>query len=339
MKEKINDLVIKRYWIYATHSANKFGRLANMFSLTCSMLFSFNYILRNKPNIIIVQYPPVALPLLSLFFARLTKAHFIINASDIWPSAIADLGVIRKGMAYTILDKIETYLYKNASLCMAQSGEIIQHICSKSSTKTLLYRTGVNCKLFEKKNFYHINNGKLKIIYAGVMGIAHGLYALCQNVNFEKIGAELHIFGEGFEKAKISLYLEQNPKKSIFLHDVVNIKDIPSLLKTFDAALISQKTRVYGTIPSKMYEALATGLPVLYNGTGEGSSIIKDNSAGLISNPNNISELINNIKKLIKMSSEERALLGGRGRNTAEKFFDRKEFIEKLANLLKKEFS
>ena len=329
-KETQENITIRRYWIYASHSAKKLPRFLNMFSLAFSTLYSFFYILKAKPDIIIVQYPPVALPLLGLLFAKLTKAKFIVNVSDIWPSAIADLGVMKKGFFYKILDNIETFLYQNATLCLGQSEEILQHIHSKSKSPTLLYRTSADCELFSQKQDYQLENNKLKIIYAGVMGIAHSLLQLCKNIDFSTLNAELHIYGDGFEKLQIAAFLTQNPNRGIYLHSIIPFQEMPQLLQQHDAALISQKTKVFGTVPSKMYEALAIGLPVLFNGLGEGATIIREQKAGYISNPNNYNELIENIETLKNTTIAAREKVGNNGRNAALQFFNRKDFVLRL---------
>jgi glycosyltransferase involved in cell wall biosynthesis len=53
-------------------------------------------------------------------------------------------------------------------------------------------------------------------------------------------------------------------------------------LKRFDIALVPLKTRIYGSVPSKIFEYSALGFPILYFGGGEGEMIIKQNNLGWV---------------------------------------------------------
>ncbi|MBK8551416.1 MAG: glycosyltransferase [Ignavibacteria bacterium] len=86
-------------------------------------------------------------------------------------------------------------------------------------------------------------------------------------------------------------------------------------------------------MPSKIYEAMAAGLPVLFSGTGEGAKIIKENRAGFVSGPKDYESLKENILK-IKNSIELRNEMSVNGRKTAEEKFDRNIIIEKFSQKL-----
>ena len=46
-------------------------------------------------------------------------------------------------------------------------------------------------------------DGKIRIIYAGLLGIAQDVLAICKNVDFEALNTELHIYGDGNQKNEI----------------------------------------------------------------------------------------------------------------------------------------
>ena len=63
--------------------------------------------------------------------------------------------------------------------------------------------------------------------------------------------------------------------------------DLISRLTTFDVALVPLKSRIYGSVPSKIFEYSALGIPILYFGGGEGEQIIKENHLGWIAEVEN----------------------------------------------------
>lgn len=339
IKEIIRNIRVRRHWVYASHNKRRLSRLLSMLSLALSVFRSSGYILKNSPDVVIVQYPPMALPFSARFFAKLCNSKFIVTVSDLWPKAIHDLGVMdKKSKSYKVLLWLEKHLYQSTDLCLAQSAEIADYIVQKTTAPVMLYRTGVNCDQFLPKLVYEPAHEKISIVYTGVLGIAHGLLNLCQSVNFEELGAELHIYGDGYEKKRLKQYLAKNPTRGVYLHEPVSNLEIPKILAKYDAALIAQSARIYGTVPSKMYEALAVGLPVLFHGAGEGATIIEGSKAGLVSSPHNFDDLKCNIKKLKNMSEEEHKLMGQYGRGLAVDDFNRqkiiKSFLKELEGLL-----
>jgi hypothetical protein len=72
-----------------------------------------------------------------------------------------------------------------------------------------------------------------------------------------------------------------------------------------DASIVPLATRIRGAFPSKVFDILPQGLPILFCGGGEGAAFIKENKIGLTSTPGDYNALIDNIKKLKDMPAEE----------------------------------
>src|SRR5690606_24514951 len=169
------------------------------FSLTC--LCSIFFIWRRKPDFIIVESPPLTLGFSGWILSGLSRSRLILNISDLWPLSAKELGAINDGIAYRMLERLERFLYRQAELSMGQSQEIVDHIRRLSMTDVYLFRNGVDTRRFEgvepepsKRN---------QIVYAGLLGVAQGILAICENINFREQGAEFHIYGSGVESEKL----------------------------------------------------------------------------------------------------------------------------------------
>lgn len=291
-----NNIKIHRLWIFASNSKNKLLRLIAMLSYSFSLIWFF--IFNKIPNTVIVQSPPLLVAFTTMLFLRSKKRKTILNVSDLWPIAGLELGAFKKNFTYKLLEKIERFNYKNADLLLGQSQEILTHISSLFPGKeTFLYRSYTDFKLPEIKSEFELS-GKIKIVYAGLLGVAQGIYKLCEKLDFTNI--ELHIYGAGTEQKKIEAFISKHPQFSIIYHGEIKRNQIHSELIKYDLSIIPLLNRVYGSVPSKIYESSKLGLPILYFGGGEGETIIKDNKLGWVVEAGNYKHLnlvISQLKK------------------------------------------
>eukprot|EP01136_Pigoraptor_vietnamica_P045021 Opistho-1_new@22486 len=145
----------------------------------------------------------------------------------------------------------------------------------------------------------------IKIFYAGLLGIAQGVYELCQKIDIHQLDIEFHIFGDGAEKYQIESLIASQKNQKIVFHGMVERKELHKRLKTFDIALVPLKTRIYGSVPSKIFEYGALGFPILYFGGGEGETIVAENNLGWVASVGNYDDLNATLKTITASGKSE----------------------------------
>ncbi|GAA3588283.1 glycosyltransferase family 4 protein [Flavivirga amylovorans] len=311
-----NDITVHRLWIYASNSKNKLLRLIAMLSYSFSLYWFFTW---NKiPKTVIIQSPPLLVAFTSVFFLRSKKRKLILNVSDLWPIAGLELGAFKKNFSYKLLEKIEHFNYKHADLILGQSNEIISHVKSLFPKKdTFLYRNFPDF-IPPKISKTVTRTGKLKIVYAGLLGIAQGIYKLCQELDYTYI--QFHIYGTGVEQDKIQSLISNNPELDIIYHGEVSRDKLHEALMSYDLTIIPLLNRIHGSVPSKIFEYARLGLPMIYFGGGEGEKIIKQYNLGWIAKVgdyNNLNATISRIKPSdLELKNGERII------KTAIEYFD-----------------
>lgn len=350
-KENINGIKVIRFSFYPSNSSSSFVRLFSMLTLALSWFSAFPFLKKQHPEIILVQSPPL-LPVLTVWIlSQLIKVNtnkryspsLILNLSDLYPRVLLDLGKISldkiKGQTiYNLLLNFEAFIYKKMDFIIGQSDEIVNYVQKiVPSTPTFLYRNGVDSQSFKVKENYKIKEREpIKLVYAGLLGVAQGILEVIENIDFEKVNAELHLYGDGNERILIEnlltiKFVYNGKRKNIFLYDAIPSKEIAQKLADYDAAIVIQKKQILGTVPSKIYEAMAAGLPILLLGSGESADLIKNYNLGkviestknqqrVISKYELLSQEIRNLKEL---SSEERQTFGENGKNIAKTIFDK----------------
>ncbi|WP_300978600.1 glycosyltransferase family 4 protein [Flavobacterium sp.] len=279
--ENRQNITVKRLWIYPSVSKNIFKRTLSVLSFS-SMLF-LNLIFKKTPQKVIVQSPPLLLSFVSVVALWLKRKTIVLNVSDLWPTAAIELKAIQQGsISHKVSLFFEHFIYAKAEVILGQSNEIITHIKEQfPDKKCYLYRNFPDHQREETQMDSNVNE-PIKLFYAGLLGVAQGVLELCQKIEIQGLDLELHIFGDGAEKLALEDFLEKNPDKKIIFHGMLDRHLLHEKIKSFDIAIIPLKTRIYGSVPSKIFEYGALGFPVLYFGGGEGETIVYENKLGWV---------------------------------------------------------
>ena len=326
--ENRENISVKRLWIYPSVSKNILVRVISILSFSLTLFF---YLLFKKtPEKVVVQSPPLLLSFLSVFVLSLKRKKIILNVSDLWPLAAIELKALKQdSFSHKFSLFLERFIYKKATLLLGQSNEIITHVHSFfPEKKCFLYQNFPDHQV-SKMELNGEENQPIKIFYAGLLGVAQGVLEMCQKIDLQNKNIQLHIFGDGAEKVQIEKYVKQQSEEKLFFHGMLERKELHEKLKTFDIAIVPLKTRIYGSVPSKIFEYGSLGFPVLYFGGGEGEAIVIDNNLGWVAEVGNYTDLN---KKLLEISILSKSEL-----NLKKKIvFDQSQKVFNLDNQIRK---
>lgn len=332
-KEELDGIEIKRYWLYASNARKAIPRIWNMVSFSFMALFSLRYLRSKQLDYLIVESPPLTLGIVGVILAKLAGCKLIANISDIWPLSAKELGAMGDGALYHYLEKWEERIYKASYISMGQSQEIVDHIASHGSKRTYLFRNGVDPTRFADLANIKPEEGKIKLVYAGLLGFAQGIADICSSINFAELGMEFHIYGAGGEQKSVEEFIAAYPNNGIYYHGVVSRQELPTKLKEANMTLIPLVKNIYGAVPSKIYESMAAGLPIMFVGEGEGARIVKDNNIGLVAHAKDYEGLKKNIEYAVA-HPEEMKIMSQNCMDCANNKFNRPKQIKDLNKFL-----
>jgi len=236
-------------------------------------------------------------------FKFLLKKTIILNVSDLWPGSAIDLGLMReKGLSHSIFKAVEKFNYNNSDKILGQSFEILQHVKKISSSPTFLYRNlPVQNSEVKPKTF---RNSPVKFFYAGLLGSAQGILNIIRTINSINEGFEFHIYGDGNEKKQIEQYLIQNQSKKIYYHGALQKDQLIKRIHKYDFAIVPLIKNIKGAFPSKIYEYVSLGIPIIYLGQGEAKKFILDNGVGYVLDNSNLEGLKLLISRIAQSKDE-----------------------------------
>lgn len=318
MKEQIDGINVFRYWTYATVSKNPVKRVLAMTSYAFAIwAFAFKRKLIKSYERVIVQSPPIMVASSAMMlFKKVFGKNVVLNVSDLWPGSAVELGFVREGsVAFKILSAQERFIYRNSYAVMGQSQEIVGHVENMFPGKrTFLYRNLQPVE--ESATTVKKKNESLRIVYAGLFGVAQDMLSLLKSIDFKDLGVEMHLYGGGNQIAEIQEYINGGDR-NIWYHGYVSKQEVNAALSSYDVSIIPLAASIHGAVPSKIFDLLPAGVPILFSGAGEGARIVEEYGLGLVSDYGDYKSLEKNIKAFVGMSSEEYATYSANCRNAS----------------------
>lgn len=341
-KEEHNGARLFRYWMYATVSRNPLARIINMFSFAVIIwLFAFKRKTVRAYDMVIIQTPSLVVAASAMkLFKGVYGRRCVLNVSDIWPSTAVDMGAMKEGgYSYRFLRKCELFLYRKCDAVLGQSQEILDYVkdemqrCGmETDSKRFLYR---NLQHYALSYDHKKRNDKLKVVYSGLLGVAQDVAGIVQNVPFQQLGVEFHIFGGGNQLSEIEAWCASHPDSNVFTHGFVPKEQIAECLLKMDVGVIPLSTRIRGAVPSKLYDILPQGLPVLYAGGGEGAAFVESREIGYTCTPGDYAALTENITRMRDMDEEEYEQMSARCITVSRDELDFNKQMKECVNFLK----
>lgn len=263
-----------------------------------------------KPDVIIATSPQFFTAVAGYSLSVIKRRPFIFELGDLWPASIKGVMKNTSGFLIKVVEKIELFLYRKSKAVIALTHAFKIDLVDRKidPEKIFVVRNGVNVDYFQAQSKdkrlstqFSLEN-HFVIGYIGTLGMAHGLENILLTAKLlENKSIKILFVGNGAEKEKLVKLM-----KDLNLNNVIFISEQPkSEIKKYwslcDAAFVHLKNEfVFKTvIPSKIFEAMAMELPILFVGpSGEASEIIKRTGVGVCVDPDNPEALSHTLLKL-----------------------------------------
>lgn len=341
--EFIEEVSVYRTWIFVSSSRGVVARLLNYFSFVITSFFKLVQL--SKVDFIICESPPLFLGITAVLVSKLKGSKLIFNVSDLWPESAEKLNIINNRFLINVSYGLESWIYKKSFLISGQTQGIVKSIKKRFPNKSVVwFPNGVDVDFFEGEyetidwqSKLALPAENLIILYAGIIGHAQGLEVIIKAAEkLKSFSVSFIIVGDGPEKNRLlKMVADKNLNQVHFIPNLEKAK-MPSLIKSCDAYVVPlRKLDLFkGAIPSKLFEPLAMGKPILLGVDGEAKELfIEEGKAGLFFEPENADELSDQILILLNDQSM-RLELGMNGKTYVKRNFDRQRIHQKFLEVL-----
>jgi len=339
-RELLDGVEVVRVWSYISPNRGFSRRILSQLSFgSLAPLLGAKAI--GRPDIAIVESPPL-FDGIGARYLKLTKGcPYIFTVADIWPESAVQLGMLRNRALIWLAERLEWSTYRAAGAVWSVTAGIRQALMDRGlpDDKVFLLPNGVDTAQFQPIPRAEARerlgwDDRFTIIYAGTMGLAHGLVTLLDAADQLRDDPSIRVvlIGDGAAKADLEAQARATGLTSVEFWDAQPHARMPLIISAADACLASlRRVPLFeGALPSKMYEAMACARPLLLAVEGEARRVVeRDAGAAIFVEPENAVDLAQAIVRL----RDERGLaerLGRSGRAYVMEHFDRDKLVADL---------
>lgn len=327
--------------IWPTQRTGLVARLASYSSFAVSSAF-LGAITLGRLDVLMTESPPLVLGPTGWALSRLTGARWLFNVSDLWPDSAIRMGALSGHRSQHLAYALESFCYRHAWAITGQSKEIIADIRARyPEVTTYHFSNGVDTRRFspstrsEKLRSEVYLGRDLVVLYAGLHGIAQGLEQVLEAASgFSRHpGVGFFFLGDGPAKAELQRTAKRRRLQNVTFLPPQPHESMPALVASADVSVVPLKERLTGAVPSKIYEAMASGVAVLLGTEGEAAEIVRGAGAGLVFDAGDASQLSSALNRLLN-DVPSRIQMAAAGRHASEKRYDRQEICGRFIDWL-----
>jgi glycosyltransferase involved in cell wall biosynthesis len=285
-------------------------------------------------DVLVASSPTLFAAVAALVVSRRIGRPFVIEVRDLWPAIFVDLGVIRNRAVIWCLERLELFLYRRAAAVVTVTRAFAEDIARRGipPEKVHVVPNGVDLHAFAPGPADHALRARLSlaerfvVLYCGAHGISHALGRILEVADrLRKDGRIRFLFvGEGAEKDGLVARAQALALGNVTFLPAVPRAEVAALYRSADLCLVPLRAvplfRAF--IPSKMFEILACGRPILASLEGEAAAILHESGAAVVVPPEDIEALATAVQRLAD-DPDTCARLAARGRPYVSGHFDR----------------
>ncbi len=344
-QESMDGIRVVRVWSYITANEGFAKRTLDYMSYMITATLAALFV--RKVDLVIGTSPQIFTTCAAYVVGLLKRTPFVFELRDLWPESIHAVGAMKNPRWLDRLERLELFLYRKAAAIVSVTHSFRRNLVSRgiNPEKIHVVTNGVDLSLFrprekDKELSRQLGlEGKFVAGYIGTHGMAHALGTLldaAQRLRQLPEGDRYRIIflGAGAERDNLRATAERMGLDNVLFLEPVSKEQVPRYWSLLDVAIIHlKKTELFTTvIPSKLFECMGMGLPVLHGVAGESADIVNKEGVGIVFEPENPVTLSEGIRQM-QESDEQYREMSSLALQVAHRY-DRKSLAAQMLDVL-----
>jgi glycosyltransferase involved in cell wall biosynthesis len=294
--EKLDGIDVHRHWTYITPNRGFLKKTFGHMSYLPSSLVLSNP-RAGKADVAIGTSPTFFAAMAAAWTGYKQKIPFIMEIRDLWPSIFVELGILRNRRVIRWLERWELALYRQATRVVTVTEAFRKDLIKRGvpEKKIITIPNGADVEFWRPERAPSDLGRKLGVedcfvvLYIGAHGISQALESVLASAgrlrDYPRI--QFLFVGEGAEKEKLVRRARQNRLKNVHFLGSVEKKEVKKFYALADVCLVPLKNiPLFGAfIPSKMFEIMSMGRPIIGSVRGESAQILRRSGGALVVEP------------------------------------------------------
>ncbi|HMW55605.1 MAG: glycosyltransferase family 4 protein [Candidatus Accumulibacter phosphatis] len=309
--EIIEGIRLLRVWSYITANEGFVKRILDYQSFMVAATLAG--LLVRRVDVVVGTSPQFFTVCAAWVLSVFKRIPFVFELRDLWPESIKAVGAMQDSTAIRWLEKLELFLYRKAKLIVTVTHAFRDKLIRRGidGNKISVVTNGVDMGRFKSmpKDPSLVRQlgleGKFVGGYVGTHGLAHHLETVldaAEKFIAEGLGEDFHfiLLGDGARKPALQDEAHRRRLQNVTFVDTVPKDEVARYWSLLDVSIIHlRKTELFTTvIPSKLFECMGMGLPVLHGVAGESADMVCAENVGIVFEPENAEELVTQMKVL-----------------------------------------
>lgn len=302
-RERVDGIDVVRVWSYITANEGFAKRVLDYVSYAVAALIASLFV--RRCDIVVGTSPQFFTAVAAWAVGALKRIPFVFELRDLWPESIKAVGAMRQSRAIEWLERLELFLYRRAARIVSVTHAFRDNLVRRGidPAKIAVVTNGVDLEHFgpvpkDRVLLDELDLGDSFVAgYIGTHGMAHALDTLLDAARLlrDRPGAPIRILllGDGARKASLQARARQEGLDNVLFVDTVPKDQVARYWSVLDVSIIHLKaTELFTTvIPSKLFESMGMGIPIVHGVAGESARIVTGDRAGICFASENASQL------------------------------------------------
>ena len=303
-REQMAGIEVIRVWTYITANAGFLRRILDYQSYMLAAILAAPFV--RRVDVVVGTSPQLFTACAAYVVSRIKSIPYIFELRDLWPESIRAVGAIGNSRVLDLLERLELFLYRKAARIVSVTNSFKQNLIGRGidGNKIVVITNGVDISRFQPQQRDAELEAKLGLAnkfvagYIGTHGMAHALETLlhaAKRLQESGAGADIHLLflGDGAQKGELVAQAGKMGLRNVIFLDSVPKEQVVRYWSLLDASIIHlKKTELFTTvIPSKLFECMGMGIPVLHGVAGESAEIVEREGCGQVFVPEDVDAL------------------------------------------------
>ena len=340
--ESIDGIRVIRLWTFLAANEGVWKRATNYVSYMLVAALAAPFLPR--PDVVVSTSPQFFCGLAGYAVSRIHHAPWVLEIRDLWPDSITAVGALRRGWAIKLSERLEAWAYRKADKIVIVTDSFRRHIGERGAAadKIIVVKNGVDLEQFGRLQKDHSLARELGVedrfiaAYFGTHGMAHGLDVVLRAAVLLRNDPRIAflLVGDGAERRGLQAMRNEFGLTNVVMLEQQSRDRMPALWGLADAALVLlRKSDVFKMVlPSKIFEAMGAGRPIVLGVEGEARDIVERAACGIPVEPENAEQLAAAVHYLAERPELAREM-GAKGLAFVAREYDRRVLAARLADV------